>query len=109
MNEFADISQISDSAAILKKNIFWLKLVFGLVLGASSYFILRFNRYLTWYVLAPILYLLTYLVVLVYLYRKQNNLNVIGIKKLGRFGLNYSGTWIIAYFVLATAVFYFGW
>ncbi|TFG34449.1 hypothetical protein EU527_03280 [Candidatus Thorarchaeota archaeon] len=109
MGELSDIPQISDTMGILKENIFWIKLVLGLAFGASSYFFLRFNRYLTWYILAPILYLVTSLIVFVYLYKKQMNFGAIEMKKLARFGLNYTGTWIIAYFVLATAVFYFGW
>ena len=109
MNDTADTSIITNALAPFKYRLFWIKLFLGTIFGASSYFILRFNRFITWYFLAPILYLVAILITIAYLYNKTKSGKNFDMKIYSRFSLHYTGTWIIAYFVLATAMFYFGW
>jgi hypothetical protein len=85
--------------------LFWLTLVVGGISGAANYFILRFTHGLPWYILAPILYIIS--IVLIYIFTcptwKES------IRCPFRPYMKFSGTWIIAYFVFGTAIFYFGW
>ncbi|MGY5873395.1 MAG: hypothetical protein RTV72_14180 [Candidatus Thorarchaeota archaeon] len=93
----------------LNQYLFWLTLIFGAVSGAASYFILRFSYDLTWYFLAPILYTLNYVCIFLIVYYRSKGVCPDNLKCLLRFTLKYSGTWIIAYFAVGTAIFYFGW
>jgi len=108
MNEPRDPLQVQDALSPFKYTLFWMKLILGLGFGASSYFILRFNHFMTWYVLAPILYLITILIVFTHLNSKIEKKERRP-KPIVRFALNYTGTWIIGYFVLAIVMYYFGW
>jgi len=91
----------------LNHNLFWLTLVAGTISGGANYFILRFTHVfgLTWYILAPILYIVSILIIYIVTCSNWRENNRCPFRPYMKF----SGTWIIAYFVVGTAIFYFGW
>lgn len=91
----------------LDYRLFWLTLITGAISGAVNYFILRFTHVfgLTWYVLAPILYIVSILIIYIETCPSWRNSTRCSFRPY----LKYSGTWIIAYFVVGTAIFWFGW
>ena len=85
--------------------LFWLTLAAGTISGAANYFILRFTNGLTWYVLAPILFIICYVIIYIGTcsnWRKSPRCPL-------RPYMKFTGSWVIAYFVVGTAIFYFGW
>lgn len=109
MNETADETKLPDSLVEMKPQIFWLKLALGLGFGALAYFIERFNSYIVVYILAPILYLASCLIIFLYVYQTQKKNENIKKSTIGRFVLNYTAIWIIAYSVISIVFFYYGW
>ncbi|MHA1135052.1 MAG: hypothetical protein ACTSSE_01040 [Candidatus Thorarchaeota archaeon] len=85
--------------------LFWLTLTAGGISGAANYFILRFTHVLPWYMLAPILFIVS--IVFIYIITCSNRKD--RSECPFRPYLKFSGTWIITYFVVGTAIFYFGW
>lgn len=85
--------------------LFWLTLAVGGISGAANYFILRFTYGMPWYMLAPILYVIS--IVIIYIITCSNWKD--SSRCPFRPYMKYSGTWIIAYFVVGTAIFWFGW
>lgn len=87
--------------------LFWYTLITVAISGAANYFILRFTHGLglSWLILAPILYLVSIFIIYVVTcphWRESSRCSF-------RPYLKYSGTWVIAYFVVGTAIFYYGW
>ena len=89
--------------------LFWITLLLGGISGVMGYLILRFIDLLTWYIVAPLLFVVNYAIMYYYLHNRGNPTTVGDKKSLQKFTLKYSGTWIIAYFAVSTAIFYFGW
>ena len=87
------------------QRLFWLTLLVGAISGAANYFILRFTHGLPWYILGPILYIVS--IVFIYIFTCSNWRE--SARCAFRPYMKFSGTWILAYFVVGTAVFYFGW
>jgi hypothetical protein len=99
-------SQKSDS---IIHYLFWLSLVFGAISGGASYFILRFTQGLTWYVLAPILYFINYIIIYYFICNRTKLSESTNEKCDFKTTLKFTSTWIIVYFVVGTAIFYYGW
>jgi len=97
------------SDAYISQYLFWTMLILGGISGAAGYFILRFFDGLTWYLLAPLLYGVNFICIFLLIYYRQKNEEPVDTRQILRFILKYTGTWIIAYFALGTATFYFGW
>ena len=93
----------------INQYLFWITLILGAISGAASYFILRFSDGLTWYLLAPILYGVNFACIFVLIYHRRRSEEPVGAKQILRFILKYTGTWIIAFFAVGTAIFYLGW
>ncbi len=99
-------SQNSDS---IIHYLFWLSLAFGAISGGVSYFILRFTDGLTWYVLAPILYFINFIIIYFLICHRIDSNESDKARCDFKATLKFTSTWIIVYFVVGTAVFYFGW
>ncbi|TFF91105.1 hypothetical protein EU545_05610 [Candidatus Thorarchaeota archaeon] len=112
MTARSEISQPTDviiDYSALREKVFWAKLVLGAVFGALSYFIFRFFIYVTFFVVIPALYFSTYLLILLAVLVKTGMKIPMDKKPLLRLPLNYSSTWLMAFFVFAVACYYFGW
>lgn len=92
-----------------RARLFWVKLFTGAVFGALSYFIFRFFIYVTFFVVIPTLYFLTYFLILVVVVAKSGMRLPKDKIPLLRLPLNFSGTWLMAFFVFGIACYYFGW
>lgn len=95
--------------ASLKIRLFWVKLLSGAAFGALSYFIFRFYVHVTFFVVIPLLYAVTYGIILLYLLLKSGFKRPADPKPLLRFPFNFSSTWLMAFFAFAIICYYFGW
>ncbi|MFX0107792.1 MAG: hypothetical protein ACFE7R_05895 [Candidatus Hodarchaeota archaeon] len=90
--------------------LYWTKVITGIAFGTLSYFVIRFTKILTWYIMLPSLLLVTLGITTYYI---QKELRAIGInlpsKRALRTSLKFTGTWILAYFTFATLTYFVGW
>lgn len=93
----------------LVERLFWVKLLTGAAFGTLSYFIFRFFVHLTIFGVIPALYFVTYLLILFAVLAKSGMELPSDMKPLLRLPLNYSGTWLISFFVFGIVCYYFGW
>ena len=107
--ETAQDSQTALDYTSLRVKTFWVKLITGAIFGALSYFIFRFYVQVTFFVVIPALYLVTYLIILIALFLKNNKKLPKDIKPMLRFPLNFTSTWFMAFFVFGIICYYFGW
>ena len=93
----------------LKVKLFWVKLVSGAAFGALSYFIFRFYVHVTFFLVIPLSYLVTYGMILLYLIVRSGMKKPDDPRPMLTFPLNFSSTWFMAFFVFGITCYYFGW